>query len=141
MTDRTARPTGGKRLYQCPGCWSYGIWPNPADGEWECESCGERLTCVDLREAAAHPPATVPDPTVISELDMRDHMERTGDHECWRYMTAPPATVPDEGRPGDPYEWLHTNGFSWDDVNAVAAILDQGGYDIVRAALSNPKTE
>jgi len=42
---------GGKRLYQCPGCWSWGIWPNPVDGDNECE-CGERLMCVDLREYA-----------------------------------------------------------------------------------------
>jgi hypothetical protein len=30
----------------------------------------------------------------------------------------------------DPWQWLHDNDFSWDDVNAIAAILDAGGFDI-----------
>lgn len=36
-----------RMLYQCPGCWSYGIWPK-IPGGYECD-CGERLTLIDLR--------------------------------------------------------------------------------------------
>lgn len=37
----------------------------------------------------------------------------------------------------DPYAVLHDNGFSWDDVNAIAAIFDQAGFEVVsEAALS-----
>ena len=38
---------GGKRLYQCPGCWSY-LFMAPLDGGYECE-CGEGMTLIDLR--------------------------------------------------------------------------------------------
>jgi hypothetical protein len=31
----------------------------------------------------------------------------------------------------DPYQLLHDNGFPWDDVNAIAAILDHYDLDIV----------
>ena len=31
----------------------------------------------------------------------------------------------------DPWQWLHDNGFAWDDVNAIAAILAAGGFDIM----------
>ena len=31
----------------------------------------------------------------------------------------------------DPWAVIHDNGFSWDDVNALAAILDQHGFDVV----------
>jgi hypothetical protein len=30
----------------------------------------------------------------------------------------------------DPWQWLHDNEFSWDDVNTIAAILDAGGFEI-----------
>jgi hypothetical protein len=42
-------------------------------------------------------------------------------------VTALPRTV-EAG--GDPYQWLHDNDFSWDDVNAIAAILEAGGFAI-----------
>lgn len=32
----------------------------------------------------------------------------------------------------DAWHWLHDNGFSWDDVNAIAAVLEAGGYDILQ---------
>jgi hypothetical protein len=31
----------------------------------------------------------------------------------------------------DPWTWLHNNDFSWDDVNAIAAVLGSAGFDIV----------
>jgi hypothetical protein len=38
-----------------------------------------------------------------------------------------------EPAPGtDPWQWLHDNQFSWDDVNAIASILAAGGWDIKR---------
>lgn len=44
-----------KRLYQCPGCWSYGCYPRPPEGAWrECD-CGERMTLIDLRERREQP--------------------------------------------------------------------------------------
>lgn len=37
------------RVYQCPGCWSYGLYEDPAEGAYyECE-CGEKLSMIDLR--------------------------------------------------------------------------------------------
>lgn len=47
------RPQLGRRdvarLYQCPGCWSWGLFMVPPDeGSLEC-GCGQRLDCVDLR--------------------------------------------------------------------------------------------
>jgi hypothetical protein len=33
----------------------------------------------------------------------------------------------------DPWQWLHDNGFSWDDVNAVAAIFEAGGFEVTPA--------
>src|ERR1035438_8826673 len=41
---------GGKRLYQCPGCWSYLLLPLLNEG-YECE-CGEYMTLIDLRNGA-----------------------------------------------------------------------------------------
>lgn len=43
-------------IYQCPGCWGYGLWAIPIGGGrsktdegWiECE-CGERMIRIDLR--------------------------------------------------------------------------------------------
>jgi hypothetical protein len=34
-------------------------------------------------------------------------------------------------RTRDPWQWLHDNGFTWDDVNAAAAIFEAGGFDVV----------
>lgn len=36
-----------RRLYQCPGCWSYSVNEQTRSG-YECD-CGERLTLIDLR--------------------------------------------------------------------------------------------
>lgn len=37
------------RLYQCPGCWGWGMNKVPPTyGSLECE-CGERMACIDLR--------------------------------------------------------------------------------------------
>ena len=41
-----------------------------------------------------------------------------------------PLTAFEEER-RDPWEWLHDNDFSWDEVNAIAVVLDAGGFDIV----------
>jgi hypothetical protein len=50
MTDHLGQ-SGARRLYQCPGCWAYDLitWLSPLRGDVEC-SCGERMTCVDLRD-------------------------------------------------------------------------------------------
>jgi hypothetical protein len=40
--------SGPSRLFQCPGCWSYCLYPGTA-GSVEC-GCGERMTLIDLRE-------------------------------------------------------------------------------------------
>lgn len=55
-----------KRLYQCPGCWSWGMWPIPKDelGSLECE-CGQRLTRVDLRGSETPP---LVDPAIAAAL-------------------------------------------------------------------------
>jgi hypothetical protein len=42
------------RLYQCPGCFSYGPSSRPEGGWIECE-CGERMTLIDLRERRDQP--------------------------------------------------------------------------------------
>jgi hypothetical protein len=42
-------------------------------------------------------------------------------------------------RPEDPYQWLHDNSFSWDDVNAIAAILDHAGFAIVRLSADDER--
>ena len=42
MSDPQLRP------YQCPGCWSYGMFRVPVDGWIECD-CGEAMTLIDLR--------------------------------------------------------------------------------------------
>lgn len=66
--------TGGKRVYQCPGCWSVTVNPNPADGDWECE-CGERLTCIDLRAASPSDTRSVDGLDVVrAEVDKIDHL-------------------------------------------------------------------
>ena len=31
----------------------------------------------------------------------------------------------------DPWTWLHDNDFSWDDVNAIAAVLGAGGFQVI----------
>lgn len=33
----------------------------------------------------------------------------------------------------DPWIWLHDNDFSWDDVNAISAVLWDGGFEVVPA--------
>lgn len=43
-----------QRVYQCLGCWSLGWHRDPEDGDIECD-CGERMTRIDLRGAAAPP--------------------------------------------------------------------------------------
>jgi hypothetical protein len=42
------------RLFQCPGCWAYGLHLAPKDGWIECD-CGERRTLIDLRERTTRP--------------------------------------------------------------------------------------
>lgn len=45
----SSTPIRPSRLYQCPGCWSWGMYAVPAaNGSLEC-GCGERLACIDLR--------------------------------------------------------------------------------------------
>jgi len=46
-------------------------------------------------------------------------------------MTARP--TPNGEPTTDPWQWLHDNEFSWDDVNAVAAIFELGGWDVVKS--------
>jgi hypothetical protein len=43
-------------------------------------------------------------------------------------------TTPESALAGarDPYQWVHDNGFTWDDVNSLAATLDAGGFDLYR---------
>ena len=49
MTRLNATPARSIRLYQCPGCWGWGLHKvPPSDGSLECE-CGEKLDCIDLR--------------------------------------------------------------------------------------------
>jgi hypothetical protein len=49
MSRLNGTPPRNIRLYQCPGCWSWGMHKVPAtDGSLECE-CGERMACIDLR--------------------------------------------------------------------------------------------
>lgn len=46
-------------LYQCPGCWGYGLFRRPVskrrgEGWIECE-CGERMSRIDLRDPEPDP--------------------------------------------------------------------------------------
>lgn len=44
-----------RRLYQCPGCWSFDVLPRVGDGAYmEC-GCGEQMTLIDLRERREQP--------------------------------------------------------------------------------------
>jgi hypothetical protein len=48
MSTETRDALRPSRVYQCPGCWSYGPAPR---GDIECD-CGERMENIDLRDAA-----------------------------------------------------------------------------------------
>ena len=82
-------------LYQCPGCWSYGLWAIPVGGGrsktdegWiECE-CGERMTRIDLRRSERASAGADPEPRpYITSEDMWDAWtESQPQHPDGRHM-------------------------------------------------------
>lgn len=107
-TDHTTR-----YLYQCPGCWSYGLWSIPIGGGrsttdegWiECE-CGERMFRIDLRnqepspyaEAAESRPSVTERPDLphaaikravewVEENIAPKRCDNEGVSDCWRCTT------------------------------------------------------
>ena len=58
----------GKRVYQCPGCFSLTYWKPSKDpgATFECE-CGERLTRIDLRDPEPSPGVVFESPLALTD--------------------------------------------------------------------------
>lgn len=80
----------GKRVYQCPGCYSsMRLEEIGPDRYYECETCGETPTCIDLREQdPAHRPRGPLTPEELAERCRAEGMTQDGVNELLAHMLA-----------------------------------------------------